>query len=443
MKWILVTLALTSITLQAQEGFLSYKGIIIDNEDKSPIPFAHILFSQHPNMGAISQIDGTFEIITSPDDTLIISSMVHEQKYIPVNELRTMGNTIHLDIKNYELSDVVVYSEEQLYLILERIIDRLPINYPAKDHQLIGYFQEYSIANEEYGHLLESFLTIENQNYAGKNKIARTDGYESYYAPHKVKVQQLRRSDDNRHLLINQYRSFSDMPIGQFLKQNLMYQKSILPWSQNLTTEDLAMELDHIMADTADMIHVYGLGTERIGKDTLINIGIDWLPIYFEQEDKRMYLKSTLWTINLSDYAVVTIRDQLSDELKAYLQEKSKTNEDYGEIRYRKIKDKYYPFFIAKDRGFSYMGSTQTDFVSRKFVVQEVILDKKNGFVTEGKKLPRGKRFNDIKFKYDQSYWSTIELPTLSDPMLTVKTELGRYKSLEDQYRANEKTKKQ
>ena len=437
---LLLVMLISCIHLGAQQ-YQSYKGHILDTADSSAVPFVHIFFAKYDNRGAVSLNDGSFEVNTTVDDTLIISSMIYETKRVPVSSLLPVNNQIFLEAKSHELANLTILSEDALYEILENVVKEIPNNYPTVDHQLSCYYQEYSIANEEYGHMLEAYMTIEDQGYLKNNKIARSeDDYEYPYAPHKVKVQQLRRTDDNRPLLLNQYREISEMTMENILAINTVYAKSLIPWSRNKSIEDLAKQLHSFRSgdkEGLNKIRLQNLGYYQQDRDTLIDLSLDWFYIK-KYED---YLLTSTYTINLADYGVTRINTQLSDYFKEKWRdpEESDRDNDFREVRYRKIGDTYVPFLIAVDRGFKFMGRTQSDFVSRKLIVQDVKFGPKKNFVKGGKKVPRTKTLREIKFSFNEEFWSDITVPTLADPLEAVKAELGRYKSIQEQYRSNQR----
>ena len=419
----------------------------MDAADSTAAPFVHIFFAKYENRGAVSLNDGSFEVKTTSDDTLILSSMIYETKRVPVSSLLPVNNQVFLEAKSHELANLTILSDDALYEILENVIKEIPNNYPTADHQLSCYYQEYSISNEDYGHMLEAYMTVEDQGYTKKHKSARTeDNYEYLYAPHKIKVQQLRRSDDNRHLLLNQYRKFSEMTLHRVLNINSLYNKSIgyFPFSENETLEDYSEHLETLQKDTFAFMKIYNKGYTIEGVDTLINIGIDEFPMYVHAEDSSKkvldYFITTSWVINLSDYGLRQVITQPSVYLKKDLENDEEAGFHlYSEIRYRKIGETYVPFLISFDRGFKFMGRTQSDFVSRKLIVHDVKFGSKKNFVKGGKKVPRTKTLREIKFSFNEEFWSDITVPTLADPLEAVKAELGRYKSIQEQYRSNQR----
>ena len=443
---LLLVMLISCIHLGAQQ-YQSYKGHILDTADSSAVPFVHIFFAKYDNRGAVSLNDGSFEVKTTSDDTLIISSMIYETKRIPVNTLLPVNNQIFLEAKSHELANLTILSDDVLYDILDNVIKEIPNNYPTTDHQLECYYQEYSIANEDYGHMLEAYMTIEDQGYTKKNRIARSeDDYEYLYAPHKIKVQQLRRTDDNRHLLINQYRKFSEMTIQNVLRKNMLYNKAFgyMGYSKNQSIEDYSNSITAMRNDTSSWVKIYNKGYTINGTDTLINIGFDEFPFYTKndsiQGNPQFYFITTSWVINLSDYALLQVITQPSEFLRTEMQKDDKAGfQHYSEIRYRKIGETYVPFLIALDRGFDFMGNTQSDFVSRKLIVQEVNLGSKKSFEKGGKKVPRDKNLRELKFNYNEEFWSNIKVPQLAAPLDAVKAELNRYKNIQQQYRDNQK----
>ena len=87
------------------------------------------------------------------------------------------------------------------------------------------------------------------------------------------------------------------------------------------------------------------------------------------------------------------------------------------------------------------MGKTQSDFVSRKLIVENVILGPRKSFNKDGKKVPREKVLRELKFNYDPEFWSDIKPPSLADPLEAIQAELGRYRNLHEQYQSNQKKK--
>jgi hypothetical protein len=437
---LLISALLLALDLTGQ-NYNTYKGHILETADSSALPFVHIFYAKYENRGAVSLNDGSFEVETTLDDTLIISSMIHETKRIPVGNLLPINNQIFLQEKSHELANLTILSEDALYDILENVIKEIPNNYPTADHQLQCYYQEYSIANEDYGHMLEAYMTIEDQSYIKKNKVTKTEDNDYLtYSPHKIKVQQLRRTDDNRHLLLHQYRKFSEMTMPHILDVNAIYTKTIIAWSRNRDMDSLYEQFSSYRSPIKEgmyKIRLQNLGYHQQERDTLIDLKLDWL--YMTEVDE--YLMSRIYTINLTDYGVTRINTQYSDYVKEnWLDPKdSERDNDFREVRYRRIGQTYVPFLIAIDRGFKFMGRTQSDFVSRKLIVQEVNLGSKKHFIKGGKKVPRDKNLRELKFDYDEEFWSNIKVPQLADPLDAIEAELSRYRNIQEQYRNNQK----
>ena len=66
---------------------------------------------------------------------------------------------------------------------------------------------------------------------------------------------------------------------------------------------------------------------------------------------------------------------------------------------------------IALDREIPFMGNAQTDFESRQLSIQKVRANKKAGLLKGGKKLSIGKRFSELKVRYNSDHWSNISIP--------------------------------
>ena len=112
--FLLSSILYTSSLLSGQQ-YQTYKGHIMDAADSTAAPFVHIFFAKYENRGAVSLNDGSFEVKTTSDDTLIISSMIYETKKIPVRTLLPVNNQIFLEAKSHELANLTILSDDVLY----------------------------------------------------------------------------------------------------------------------------------------------------------------------------------------------------------------------------------------------------------------------------------------------------------------------------------------
>lgn len=98
------------------------RGVTIDAESKEPLPFVNIALKR-TNTGTTSEVDGRFRIIANISDTLVVTYVGYERRYVKVS---SPGNPllIELAVSTRELPTIEVTAEENpAFKIIRKAID--------------------------------------------------------------------------------------------------------------------------------------------------------------------------------------------------------------------------------------------------------------------------------------------------------------------------------
>ncbi len=138
MRFLLVVVFLFSgLTTWSQRMI---KGQVL-SEKNEPIPFAHLIINES-SRGTISNVDGRFQLNLAPNDSLIsITSIGYETLRLSADQLSQEVRVV-LKSSIVELNLIVVESRDIGRGIVEKAIDRIPENYPARKEMLTGFIRE-------------------------------------------------------------------------------------------------------------------------------------------------------------------------------------------------------------------------------------------------------------------------------------------------------------
>jgi hypothetical protein len=128
--FLLILLLHVSLLSTAQQKFL-IKGIIIEEKDNTPIPFAYIILL-NSKTGTISQNDGKFTLqVPKIPDTIQISMVGFETVHIPIKNKHQDFYEIKLTPSKVELGEVVILpKEDRINYIMKRVIKLREKNNP-------------------------------------------------------------------------------------------------------------------------------------------------------------------------------------------------------------------------------------------------------------------------------------------------------------------------
>lgn len=137
-------LALFSVQAQKNASQIFLKGRIVEGNSDNPLMGSHIV-NLNTVIGTTTDVDGTFEILTKVNDTLMISYVGFQTIKLKITNDLLKGNelSIALHEKNNEIKEVTVKTH-QLIGVLEIDVKQVPKDKFARIH-INGMPQTYEV----------------------------------------------------------------------------------------------------------------------------------------------------------------------------------------------------------------------------------------------------------------------------------------------------------
>ncbi len=170
---ILLSLLIVShITIGQQSNKITLKGLVLDKSTHLPIEFAVGSLMNNNHIGDVTDDQGYFEIqfpFNFSDDSLSIYLLGYENLNRPIFTLDLEQDTLvfYLKRKSFLLDDIVVEAEGvKLKEMVLQAFSSIPKNFPNKKHQLSGFYRKLSTEEDQYTHLYEAAVTIDDYSYS-------------------------------------------------------------------------------------------------------------------------------------------------------------------------------------------------------------------------------------------------------------------------------------
>ncbi len=321
---LLLVIFCTHNLLAQQNNITSVKGVVIDEKDKEPV--ANVLFYLQDNehLGGITDAEGAFSFDyphSLSDDSLVISSLGYQQQAFSFSELTKTKDTLYIIMKRLPimLDDVVINAKGyNLKEMVQKALDYLPKNYPDKTHLLQGFYRKVSTEKDQYTHLVEAAIKVQDYSYNSDLKNKASISVDQFRQSHELavidsvmlKYQNKLAQKFNRNIL-SIYHAYESATLRLFYKSQTVFNK------------------DGGFQGTSDAPTTYELMDISIeGNDTIYQIGFAGM----NNPAGASYLK-----INSSDWAIVEYQRGFCFQEDCVFQE---------QVKFEKKEGKYYPSFI-------------------------------------------------------------------------------------------------
>ncbi|MBN2639211.1 MAG: carboxypeptidase-like regulatory domain-containing protein [Bacteroidales bacterium] len=160
---------------KTRQSFETYKGVVKNAEDKSPVIFATV-FIEGTTIGTVTNSDGDF-VLKVPNKyqsgKIGISSLGFKTLYIPVNQLNAKNNKLELTPAVIPLNEVVVRHLNPLNLI-KTALSKIPENYPKEPMIMTTFYRESIKKNHSYVSVGEAVLNVYKSSYTNLMDNDRT-----------------------------------------------------------------------------------------------------------------------------------------------------------------------------------------------------------------------------------------------------------------------------
>lgn len=172
------------------QNFLIVEGVLVDSISRERLPYANIFIKSYPHSGTFSNEVGEFRFHfreTLRNDTLVISLLGYNTKFLQINDLLTNVDTLVIDLSTsiVLLDQVTIFATRDFAgEMVTKAFKNIPKNISKKKHILEAFYRELAFRDSTYVRLIEAAVNI--QDY----------GYGSSLGRRKIKVVELRKSED-------------------------------------------------------------------------------------------------------------------------------------------------------------------------------------------------------------------------------------------------------
>ena len=151
---------------KANLKIITFKGKVMDRDGKDALPYSSI-FVLKKNIGTVSNNDGEF-VLKIPQsmrkDTISVSCLGYRPHLQPISEIIDSSYTISLDQTSALLKEikVTVINPQD---IINRVLDKIPLNYPRDVEIMTSFYREVLKQDREYIDVAEALMEIRKSSY--------------------------------------------------------------------------------------------------------------------------------------------------------------------------------------------------------------------------------------------------------------------------------------
>jgi hypothetical protein len=188
MRYQLTLIALLFYLFPAAYPQIKLKSVLLDDKN-NPIPYATV-FNKNSRCGTVSNMEGRFEIICQPKDSIVIRCLGYREYkaiayHIQADSIITMTEAI------YTLNEISVTPNNAEHIV-RKFVAGIRRNYPKRTTVIGGVYKEYALIDNEYYGFLQCELDILIKSIASfsrpkyKSKVFE---YKSFRHPDREKAQ--------------------------------------------------------------------------------------------------------------------------------------------------------------------------------------------------------------------------------------------------------------
>jgi hypothetical protein len=383
------------------QEILTIQGTVTDHRTAASLPYASITLLHRP-IGTICNLDGMFDLhipASSQNDTLQVSMIGYESYRIVVKKIKNESLIIRLKAAAKYLEEVVIEDTITAELILKRALKRYKQNYAIAPFTTEGFYREVQRSDNKYVSLLECAVTVFN---SGNQK------------QRKVRLDQLRRTEKFTH----PSNSFWD-------KQNLF----------------LHLFMQDFVAN----------GPKKVKKNPMTRLPdtyIDNDKIYVIRWVNRIQKIPEQLYIRADDYAIIKLVEDYEATrdgevswpipyaplLKAKFQQKKLTT------TYEKFEGRYYLKSIYINITVNYHNKITDELFQRfeidhHFVATKLNLQPDLSTFDSFEHMQMEKSLETISFPYNRDFWKHYNMIRETPLEESIRRDLEKKKSLEEQFR--------
>ena len=180
---LILLLVLVSIPLQdlyAQDApqqdvsYTPYRGEVLDSQTNNPLVFANIALEE-TNISTVTNTEGEF-LLKVPENTsdgnVLVSFLGYKTKIIPLRQMRSNKNKIHLDVSVTQLAEVNVTIPKSAERLVRETLDRKGENYFNEGTLMTAFYRETIKKRRRNVSLSEAVVNIYKTPYTSAKRDA-------------------------------------------------------------------------------------------------------------------------------------------------------------------------------------------------------------------------------------------------------------------------------
>ncbi len=147
-------------------NFSLFKGTVTDSKTNEPLVFA-TLFIDGTNVATVCNSQGEFSFKVPKNllgKNFIVSYIGYEKKMMPINQLKSDGNRIKLDMMTVSLVEVSVFPTDPNYII-RGVMSKRDKNYINDPLKMTAFYRETIKKGRIFVSLSEAVVTVLKQPY--------------------------------------------------------------------------------------------------------------------------------------------------------------------------------------------------------------------------------------------------------------------------------------
>jgi|GEM_PF-5140875 len=346
------------------------------------ISYAHVFLLENQNIGTVTNEAGEFQFYLYDyhlKDTLVVSMLGFETQFIPLIKHKDLPVEIILEDSAVQFNEVVIHSPEYLKYLLISAIEHVERNYPNDDHQLHGYYYDYTVSDTVVSEVIEMDVAINIEGYNSKNIE-----YDIYNLA-------MRKSEDNRNLPERlkggQNRIFHVLNSIPFIRKSFKYYN----FRKSKKYSEVISDIKSASLEMFNQVVQDG--------DTLITIKYYDNSLMTVKNAKPLLF--SLVTVNKSDFAIVKV-------LYGNVWE---SENSFNEVSFRRINGKYFPTYLKLNSQFNFDQKTKYHFNSSNIIIYNSQIDEDYFIKTKRKqRLKKEINLRDIRFDQKDEFWKKYSL---------------------------------
>ena len=421
------------LLLLVQNGFAqstTINGRVLNDSTNVPLMYANVAIKGLP-IGVSTNEIGEFSF-HFPDnhinDTLSVSAIGYKSYECVINEiLHTDSLLINLKEQIYELSNIIVFPDNEMKEIIRNVTKKIKKNYPKRKYLLNGFYRELVLKDKSYTRLIETAIDIQKP---GINSEIGS----------RVRVNELRKSNsyveyDWKSKLFNKINGEGNQLYKILYKDIIRYHDSYV--TKDIFTNDFIKYYDFVLENVTmiDSVRVFEI---RFFKK-----------IYYGEHGGNFSTIENHWiSVREDNFAVIKYTFKLQIVKKSDKTRAVNFEDDCilkHSVYYKEFKGKYYPYL------FDYMSLIIAKYADKNTgkgkqytkatLLINNILTKRSEYEKVKAKFSSPKDVDLYKqeYKYNPEFWENYNILQLNPLYKQVKTDIEKEKTLEEQFIQNGK----